>query len=135
MKFLRSITLGAAAFALAVGSAYAADNSSKHNSKDKDPGFNALDKNHDGYLSRTEAAGNPKLAKQFKQADKNGDGKLSRAEYLAVMAKQDARSLKEKVAGKSKKDKEQSSATGATASSGSTPSSRSATNAPAGNKP
>ena len=66
--------------------------------KDKnDPGFNALDKDNDGFLSRTEAAGNPNLAKNFKQADKNGDGKLSRTEYLAVMTKQDAKTAKKKV--------------------------------------
>jgi len=48
----------AAALALAVGASYAAD---EHIGKDKtkgDPGFNALDKNNDGYLSRTEAAKN-----------------------------------------------------------------------------
>jgi hypothetical protein len=66
--------------------------------KDKnDPGFNTLDKNNDGYLSRVEAAGNPDLAKNFKQADKNGDGKLSRAEYLAVMTKKDAKTAKRKL--------------------------------------
>src|SRR6267142_6993227 len=90
----------AAALALAVGASYAAD---EHIGKDKskgDPGFNALDKNNDGYLSRTEAAKNPMLAKNWKQADKNGDGKLSRTEYLAVMTKKDLRSAKEKVTGK-----------------------------------
>jgi Ca2+-binding EF-hand superfamily protein len=56
---------------------------------DPDPGFNALDKNKDGYLSPSEARGNPYVAKEFKSADSNGDGKLSRAEYLAQMAKKD----------------------------------------------
>ena len=87
----------AAALALAVGAGYAAD---EHIGKDKsknDPGFNALDKNHDGYLSRTEAAANPALAKKFKEADKNGDGKLSRIEYLEAMTKQDAKTAKQKV--------------------------------------
>jgi Ca2+-binding EF-hand superfamily protein len=46
-------------------------------------------KNNDGYLSRTEAAKNPELMKNWKQADKNGDGKLSRTEYLTVMTKKD----------------------------------------------
>lgn len=63
----------------------------------KDPGFNKLDKDNDGYLSRSEAAGNTNLAKKFKEADKNGDGKLSRTEYLSVMTKQDARTAKRKV--------------------------------------
>ena len=77
----------AAALATAVGTARADDKIGKDQS---DPGFKALDKNNDGYLSRTEAAGNPTLAKKFKEADKNGDGKLSRAEYLWAMTKQDA---------------------------------------------
>src|SRR5437879_5737068 len=64
--------LVAAALALAVGSGYAEDKIGKD---DNDPGFHALDKNKDGYLSRTEAAANPMLAKKFKEADKNGDGK------------------------------------------------------------
>ena len=103
----------AAALALAVGAGYAAD---EHIGKDKsknDPGFNALDKNHDGYLSRTEAAANPALAKKFKEADKNGDGKLSRAEYLAVKGKKDLNTAKEKVSKALDKDKD-------TAASGST---------------
>ena len=86
--------LVAAALALAVGSAYAEDKIGKD---ENDPGFNKLDKNNDGYLSRSEAAGNPTLSKKFKQADKNGDGKLSRTEYLTVMTKQDAKTAKQKV--------------------------------------
>jgi hypothetical protein len=53
----------------------------------KEPGFNALDKNNDGYLSRVEAAGDSGLTKKFKDADRNGDGRVSRAEYLAVKGK------------------------------------------------
>ena len=89
-----SFFLVAAALALAVGAGYAEDKVGKDAN---DPGFNVLDKNKDGYISRTEAAGNPELAKKFKQADKNGDGKLSRTEYLAVMTKQDAKTAKKKV--------------------------------------
>jgi len=91
MKLARSALLGAAS--LALGSAYGAGNKAK----DNDPGFNALDKNHDGYLSKTEAKGNPYLGRKFKTADKNHDGKLSRTEYLAVMTKHDLRTAKEKV--------------------------------------
>src|SRR5215212_609304 len=76
-------TLILAAVGIAVGVAYAADD------KKKEPGFNVLDKNNDGYLTRVEAAGDGELAKKFKEADKNGDGKLSRAEYLAVKGKKD----------------------------------------------
>jgi Ca2+-binding EF-hand superfamily protein len=60
-----------------------------------DPGFKKLDKDNDGSLSRTEAAGNPDLVAKWDQADKNGDGKVSRAEYLAAMTKKDAKTAKE----------------------------------------
>jgi len=106
MRHLKPILAGASALVLAVGFAYA-------DRPANDPGFNALDKNNDGYLSRTEAAKNPELLKNWKQADKNGDGKLSRTEYLAVMTKKDLRSAKEKVTGK----KDQNAATGGTKSS------------------
>ncbi|MBW8905780.1 MAG: EF-hand domain-containing protein [Betaproteobacteria bacterium] len=86
--------LVAAALALAVGAAYADDKIGKD---DNDPGFHALDKNKDGYISRAEAKGNPTLSKNFKEADKNGDGKLSRTEYLTAMTKQDAKTAKSKV--------------------------------------
>ena len=77
----------AAALATAVGTARAEDKIGKD---ENDPGFNTLDKNNDGYVSRTEATGNPTLTQKFKEADKNGDGKLSRSEYLWAMTKQDA---------------------------------------------
>jgi Ca2+-binding EF-hand superfamily protein len=97
MRLTQSIFfLVAAALALAVGASYADEHIGKDKSKN-DPGFNALDKNKDGYLSRTEAAANPELFKKFKQADKNGDGKLSRMEYLEAMTKQDATATKNKV--------------------------------------
>ena len=106
----------AAALALAVGVGYAAD---EHIGKDKsknDPDFNALDKNHDGYLSRTEAAANPALAKKFKEADKNGDGKLSRVEYLEAMTKQDASAAKNKVEDAIDKNKDKPASSGSTSS-------------------
>jgi Ca2+-binding EF-hand superfamily protein len=93
--------LVAAALALAVGASYADD---KVGRDKNDPGFNALDKDKDGYISRAEAKGNPTLATKFKDADKNHDGKLSRAEYLAVMTKQDATTAKNKIEGALDKD-------------------------------
>jgi len=93
--------LVAAALALAVGASYAED---KVGRDKNDPGFNVLDKNKDGYISRAEAQGNPTLAAKFKDADKNHDGKLSRAEYLAVMTKQDATTAKNKIEGALDKD-------------------------------
>jgi Ca2+-binding EF-hand superfamily protein len=100
MKLAKSTLLsGALLTAFAFGPAYAAGN------KDKDPGFNALDKDNNGYLSRAEAAGNPDLVKKFKQADRNNDGKLSRTEYLTAMAKKDLNSVKQKVSNLVHKDK------------------------------
>jgi Ca2+-binding EF-hand superfamily protein len=94
--------LVAAVLALAVGASYAED---KVGRDKNDPGFNNLDKNKDGYISKSEAKGNPTLYKNFKQADRNGDGKLSRAEYLTAMTKQDATTAKNKVEGAMDKHK------------------------------
>jgi EF hand len=101
MRVAKPLLIGAIAAALGVGYAFAGKPA-------HDPGFNALDKNNDGYLSRTEAAKNPYLAKNFKKADKDGDGKLSRTEYLTAMTKKDLRTAKEKVTG----NKDQHAATG-----------------------
>ena len=103
--------LVAAALALAVGAAYADDKIGKD---DNDPGFHALDKNKDGYISRAEAKGNPTLSKNFKEADKNGDGKLSRMEYLEAMTKQDAKTAKNKVERAIDKDDKKPSGAGST---------------------
>jgi Ca2+-binding EF-hand superfamily protein len=105
--------LVAAALAVAVGTAKAEDKIGKD---DKDPGFNALDKNNDGYISRAESLGNPALAKKFKDADKNADGKLSRVEYLRTMTAQDLSTAKKKVANAvdRNKDDKRSAAAGST---------------------
>jgi EF hand len=115
MKFAKSLIVAASALTLGTGAAYAADKA-----KD-DPGFNKLDKNNDGYLSRAEARGNPWLAKHFKDADKNHDGKLSRTEYLTVMTKKDVGTLENKVTGK---DKKGNAATGGSSKSSSSSSSK-----------
>ena len=109
MKFAATLLIAAWSAALAVTPAFAASSKAKSN----DPGFNVLDKNHDGSLSPSEAARNPYLAERFKKADRNGDGKLSRSEYLAVMTKKDLGTLKDKVTGK-----KQSSAGGTSSKSG-----------------
>jgi Ca2+-binding EF-hand superfamily protein len=82
----------ASAFALAFVPAYGADEE-----KDK-PGFNELDKDDDGSITKSEAAGNPTLASQFSAADKDADGKLTRVEYLRTMAQKDFTTLREKAA-------------------------------------
>jgi Ca2+-binding EF-hand superfamily protein len=111
--------LVAAALAVAVGTAKAEDKIGKD---ENDPGFKALDKNNDGYVSRAEALGNPNLSKNFKQADKNNDGKLSRSEYLTQVTKQDAKTAERKaenaVDKHKDKDKNRSAATGSSAATG-----------------
>ena len=91
MKFAKSV-LAAAAMALACGAAFAADNDNKHHK-----GFNDMDKNADGKLTRAEAKGNKELLARWKEADSNNDGVLTRTEYLKLMAKVDAHTVKEKV--------------------------------------
>jgi Ca2+-binding EF-hand superfamily protein len=113
MNFAKTLVIGVSTFALGISGALAAG-TTKDTKKDNDPGFNKLDKNNDGYLSRTEASKNPYLVKHFKEADKNGDGKLSRTEYLTVMTKKDLSSVKNKVAGN--KDKDRNAATGSSKS-------------------
>ena len=117
MKSATTLLLAASALGLAMGSAAAADKQDR--AKSDDPGFNKLDRNHDGTLSRAEATRNPYLVGHFKDADKNGDGKLSRTEYLRVMTAKDLSSLKEKFAGK--KEKPSSASSGGSAAGGSKP--------------
>jgi hypothetical protein len=111
---MKKFTLFAAAFALAAGSAYAADKDkdAKSAKSDKnvvekqqdkggalnnDTSFRKMDKNNDGYLSKAEATGHKDLAKRFGEADDNNDGKLSRMEYLKIMAKIDTNTVANKV--------------------------------------
>jgi hypothetical protein len=106
--------LVASALALAFG-AYAADKD-KQAKASEEPGFNALDTNNDGKLTRTEAAKDKKLAAKFKEADRNNDGTLTRAEYLMVKGKQDIGTAADKVKGAVSSDDKSSSA-GATSKS------------------
>jgi Ca2+-binding EF-hand superfamily protein len=48
--------------------------------------FSKLDKNGDGAISRDEAAGNKRLAKEFDEIDANKDGKLTQEEMQAHRA-------------------------------------------------
>ncbi len=47
-------------------------------------GFMRLDTDHDGKISRDEAAKNPKLAAKFDQLDANHDGFLDRSDFEAM---------------------------------------------------
>jgi Ca2+-binding EF-hand superfamily protein len=93
MRLAKSVFI-ASAMALAVGGAYAAEKEAK--AKDAEPGFNVLDKDNDGYVTRAEAARDKDLLEKFNEADGNNDGKLSRAEYLMVKGKKDLNTAKEK---------------------------------------
>ena len=95
MRLAKSLFI-ASAMALAVGGAYAADDKQAR-AKDAEPGFNALDKDNDGYVTRAEAAKDKSLLGKWKEADRNGDGKLSRTEYLIVKGKKDVGTATEKV--------------------------------------
>jgi Ca2+-binding EF-hand superfamily protein len=92
MRLIKSV-LVASAMALACGGAFAADDKAARK------GFNDMDKNADGKLTRAEAKGNKDLTARWKEADSNNDGVVTRVEYLKVMAKVDANTVKEKVSG------------------------------------
>jgi hypothetical protein len=47
-------------------------------------GFERLDKNGDGFVSRDEAQDAAELNTRFSELDRNNDGKLSREEYNAL---------------------------------------------------
>lgn len=89
---LAKIILAASALALA-GGAYAADKQAKSNPQ---PGFNNLDANHDGFLTRAEARADNRLSARFNDADTDKDGKLTRAEYLSIKGQEDMNALREK---------------------------------------
>ena len=115
-RFTQPILL-ASALALAFG-AYAADDKSRQAKADDEPGFNNLDTNDDGKLSKAEAAKDSKLMANWDQADRNKDGSVTRAEYLMVKGKQDIGSLTDRVKSATSDDKGSSSA-GASSSAGS----------------
>jgi hypothetical protein len=81
---VRFITLLAATL-LSV-TAMAGDEKDKHDSTMKPSAatFDALDKNADSQISKTEAAADKMLSDSFASADTNGDGYLSKAEYAAT---------------------------------------------------
>lgn len=118
MTLAKSV-LVASALALAVGGAYAADKEAKtsrsQQTSKSEPGFNNLDKNNDGKLTRAEAAADKSLAAKWKEADRNNDGTLSRSEYLMVKGKQDIGTAADKVKRAVSRDKtEPSSSAGST---------------------
>jgi hypothetical protein len=55
-------------------------------SRDLEKEFKALDRDGDGFLSRSEVEQNSALQSGFQAADKNGDGKLDMSEFQAMEA-------------------------------------------------
>lgn len=110
MKIAKTVLI-VSAFALAAGSAFAADKEKStvgNATRSDDSGFAKLDKNKDGYISKLEAKGEAELSKNFDKWDLNNDGKINRAEYLAAMAKEDAVKTKDKISDKISGDKSSS---------------------------
>ncbi len=50
-------------------------------------GWNDLDTDKDGAISKAESSANPGLSQIFNQADGDGDGKLTQVEYKAFVVK------------------------------------------------
>jgi hypothetical protein len=48
---------------------------------DDNPSFDQADRNHDGFLDKSEAGRIPGLSANFERADRNRDGKLDQAEF------------------------------------------------------
>lgn len=48
--------------------------------------FEQLDRNHDGYVDRGEAAALPGLDRVFNEADRRPDGRLDKVEYAKALA-------------------------------------------------
>jgi hypothetical protein len=81
-RFLALIAATLLAFA-----AQAGDTKDKTHDMKSTATFDALDKNADSQLSKTEASADSKLSDNFAALDTNGDGYLSKAEYLAAKSK------------------------------------------------
>jgi hypothetical protein len=107
MRLAKSL-LAAAAMAMACGAAYAADGKERK-------GFNDMDTNDDGKLSRAEAAGNETLVAKWKELDTDNDNHLSRTEYLTEMTRQDVAKVRERVSRIGGSTEREGAATGATA--------------------
>lgn len=93
MRLFQTMLVAVAALMLVLGTTQAAGETKAQDL----PGFKEMDKNDDGNLTREEAAGNPELLVRFREVDGDGSGTVSRYEYYASLAKEEFRSLRERV--------------------------------------
>jgi hypothetical protein len=80
-RFLALIAATLLAFAAQAGDNK--DKSSHDTGMKSSATFDALDKNADSQISKTEASADSKLSEHFAALDTNGDGYLSKAEFMA----------------------------------------------------
>jgi Ca2+-binding EF-hand superfamily protein len=78
-KFLALIAATLLAFAAQAGDKDKSHDKGMHTTAT----FDALDKNADSQISKTEASSDSKLSDSFAALDTNGDGYLSKAEFMA----------------------------------------------------
>ena len=78
-KFLALIAATLLAFAAQAGDKDKTHDKGMHTTAT----FDALDKNADSQISKTEASADSKLSDNFAALDTNGDGYLSKAEFMA----------------------------------------------------
>jgi hypothetical protein len=84
-------TVAAVAALMLAGGAFADDTQRGMPGVDVDVNANVkmpmVDKNSDGKVTRSEAASNPELSRQFDTLDKNKDGSLDKGEFAKFQAK------------------------------------------------
>jgi hyperosmotically inducible protein len=81
--FARSGLACATVFAMVTLNAAAATTDAN---EPKDPTFQRLDVNSDGYISRDEAAKQKDFGRAFNEADENRDGRLDRGEFVKAQS-------------------------------------------------
>ena len=77
------LTAAAALGAVLLANAAVADDGVQTATTANVAAFEALDRNGDQQISRTEAAGEKALSDSFATVDANGDGYVNQAEYIA----------------------------------------------------